>query len=196
MFTPISKSNTNPTLKFITVARLVPCKGIGQTIEAFSKLQTRSFEYHIIGDGLLMPSLKKLVNKYNLTRQIKFHGPLEQESVIKNLQQGDYFILFGITDNNGEIDAQGLVVQEAQACGLPVIVSNGGGIPEGVKDLITGYVIEEGNINALSNKIEELILFKSNKVDMGKAARQYASSCYSQTNINKAVFSIYEKILS
>ncbi|MGQ1787108.1 glycosyltransferase [Saccharicrinis sp. GN24d3] len=196
IFTPKKTKIHHTKVKFITVARLVDCKGIELVLEAMTHLDQCKFEYHILGDGPNRENIEQIIKINNLNQNVFMHGALTQNAVIRHLKQNDYFLLFGITDKNGEIDAQGLVVQEAQACGLPVIVSNGGGIPEGVRDNITGYIIEEGNIEMLRNKLNEIIKQESYPIQMSIAASKYAHDNYSQHHINKLILNTYKVVLN
>ena len=193
-FTVKSFNNSHYPVKFITVARLVDCKGINLVLEALKKIECNSYEYHIVGDGPNLSDLKKLAKNNGISKNVFFHGKINHDAVIKKLKDCDVFILFGVTDSNGEIDAQGLVVQEAQACGLPVIVSDGGGLPEGVINNQTGFVVKEGDIKKLEEKLSSFIKHTSIIKEMGLRASSYSIEKYSQLTINNSTLELYEKV--
>ena len=83
----------------------------------------------------------------------------------------DLFVFPGIHDKHGRAETQGLVLQEAQAMELPVIVSDVGGMKYGMINDITGFVVEEKNIAGFVDKIELLIADKELRKEMGKQGR-------------------------
>jgi colanic acid/amylovoran biosynthesis glycosyltransferase len=195
LFTTKSTFNKQHCIRFITVGRLVDCKGNHLVLKALKNLNLNNFEYHIVGHGPNLLSLKTLAKNTGIANNVFFHGKLGQNDVTKKLNECDVFILFGVTDSNGEIDAQGLVVQEAQACGLPAIVSNGGGLPEGVINNKTGFIVEEGNIKKLEEKIKYFITNPIEMEKMGRTASFFAIENYNQQAINNKTFEVYHKVL-
>jgi colanic acid/amylovoran biosynthesis glycosyltransferase len=195
LFSSNNKS-VNTKTKLITIGRLVDCKGIELVIEALTAIDRDKFEYHIVGDGPNKNDLKQLTSQKNLDSNITFHGAITQPTVIDLLQKSDMFILFGITDKYGEIDAQGLVVQEAQACGIPVIVSDGGGLPEGVLKNETGLIIKEGDVKELKNVLLKVINKNINLDQMAINARKFIENTYSIDMIDAKIRQVYSNVLS
>ncbi|MEX2568862.1 MAG: glycosyltransferase [Cyclobacteriaceae bacterium] len=156
-------------IKLLTVARLVEKKGIYYSIMAFSKVQSMNcgLEYHIIGDGPLFHPLSELIAELNLQNKVFLHGAMDQDGVKKYYQQADIFVLPSITASDGNSEGQGLVLQEAQAVGLPVVATFHNGIPEGVKDGETGFLVGERNIRAMAEKIEMLTNNETLRQKMG-----------------------------
>lgn len=67
------------------------------------------------------------------------------------------FVLAGIQAQNGEIEAQGLVVQEAQSMELPLVVTDAGGIPEGMLPGVSGFVVPQKDPMAIAEKVRFLL---------------------------------------
>ncbi len=187
-------------MNFITVGRLISWKGQKETIEAFEKVQkldpSFKFVYHVVGAGPESEDLERLVKDKNLQEIVKFYGALSHGKVAQLLKTSDVFILFGKKDQYGNIDAQGTVVQEAQAVGLPVIVSNGGGLPEGMLDKVSGLVVKENSIDEL---VEAILYFKKNPEQikvMGTKGRLFVKEHYSEEVVYEKLFQIYEEVMS
>jgi hypothetical protein len=73
----------------------------------------------------------------------------------------------------------GLVPIEAQAAGVPVIVTRSGGLPETMRDGITGIVVEPKDPVALADAIASLLKEPGRRSQMGRAAAGYIQTCYS-----------------
>jgi glycosyltransferase involved in cell wall biosynthesis len=73
----------------------------------------------------------------------------------------------------------GLVSVEAQARGIPVIVSNGGGLPETVQDGVTGFVVRRGNFSDMADRFFDLVSDQSRREAMSHAAREHIRSTFS-----------------
>lgn len=74
---------------------------------------------------------------------------------------------------SGQREAFGLVNVEAMACGLPIVATKNGGMPEIIRDGETGYLIDPGHVQSqLQQKLNELLDNKPLRVEMGKKGRE------------------------
>ncbi len=149
----------NQKIKIITVARLVEKKGIEYSIRSVVKVfKTYShLEYIIIGDGDLRESLESLTVEFGVTDKVKFLGAKTQNEIRQLYAESHIFVLSSVTASNGDQEGQGLVLQEAQAMGLPVLSTLHNGIPDGVLDGISGFLVPERDVDALAEKLSYLI---------------------------------------
>ncbi len=100
----------------------------------------------IVGDGKLKNEILELVKKENID-DIEFIGRVPNSKIGEILNTADIFI------NTSNKDNMPLSLFEALACGLPVISTNVGGIPDYFTDGINGFLIEPNNKEQLTNKI-------------------------------------------
>ena len=139
----------------IYVGRLIKSKGVQDIIKAASILRQRGYKIHvlIVGSGAYEEELKKLANE---NKYIHFLGFIEYEILYKYYYASDIFIF--PTYN----DPWGLVVNEAMACGLPIITTTScGAYMDLVED--NGVVYRAGDIDELVQSIE-LVLRKNLKI--------------------------------
>ena len=87
-------------------------------------------------------------------------------------------------------------VIEASACEIPVVVSDVGGLPEVVKDGITGFIVPSRDIEATADAIQKLIERPELAKKMGKAGREFVLQFYESQKTVKIMSDLYEKIFS
>src|SRR5690606_9503856 len=111
--------------RILTVGRLVEKKGYAYSLAAVALLKAAGvdFVYNIIGDGPLMEDMVKRARELGISSQVVFHGAMMQAHVKDYYQDSDVFMLPSVTAPNGDTEGQGLVLQEAQAIGLPVVAT-------------------------------------------------------------------------
>ncbi|WP_417857557.1 glycosyltransferase [Xanthomarina gelatinilytica] len=175
--------------------RLVPFKGPDLAIEIvdrFIKMGYDNVRLHIIGRGELMDDLQVQVNRLNLKKHVLFYGAKTQEEIKVIFEQADMFLLPGRFDTNGRAETQGLVLQEAQAMELPVVVSDVGGMKYGLIDGETGFVVKEGDVEGFVKNVERLIKHPELKIAMGLSGRQFVVGNYDNHFLTKRLLDIYK----
>ncbi|MEO0685990.1 MAG: glycosyltransferase, partial [Cyanobacteria bacterium J06649_11] len=163
---PNRKDNSSIKLGFF--GRVGLRKGTFDLIKAFAKmpsdLQNRC-ELIIAGDGDIEEA-RKLVESYNLTNCVQFLGWIDSQTRDKLLANIDVFILPSYNEGLP------MALLEAMGWGLPVIVTPVGGIPELIISTENGLLVTPGNIQQLSQAMQELIQSQSLRVSLGNAARE------------------------
>src|SRR5690606_21303860 len=105
----------------------------------------KEFELLIIGDGPDYNFLQSMINDLNLENIATLLGSMTQERIKDYFSSSDIFLFPGICDpDTRRCETQGLVIQEAQAMEVPVVVSDVGGMKYGLIDGVTGFVVKEG----------------------------------------------------
>ncbi|MDH6355295.1 colanic acid/amylovoran biosynthesis glycosyltransferase [Dysgonomonas sp. PH5-45] len=186
-------STSNKPLKIIFIGRLIEFKAPDLVVEICRLLVENkiSFTCKIIGRGALLPQLSEMINEYKLTDRVELMGGQTQEQIIDIMNQSDVFLLPGIYDKTGRAENQGLVIQEAQAMELPVIVSNVGGMPEGLIDGKTGFVVNEYDLEGFVEKLKYLAENKDERIRMGRNARKYVEENFSSKLLGDRLEDIY-----
>ncbi len=176
--------------------KLIALKGPDIAIDVVKELHQRGFtqvRLHIIGSGDLHAQLGQQVQMINLQEAVIFYNNLAQEAVKSRFEQADVFILPGRKDPiNGRADTQGLVIQEAQAMELPVVVSDVGGMKYGLIDEETGFVVNEEDVDGFVKVIERLIKHPELKNTMGISGRQYVIQNYDNHTLLDSLKAIYD----
>lgn len=190
-----SKLKSLGGFKLVYCGRLVPFKGAMLLPTIIKELISRGFDdisLKIIGSGELKTQLDKEIDRLELSNTVEILGAMTQEDVIDVFNDSNAFILPGIYNKvDGRAENQGLVIQEAQAMELPVIVSDVGGMKYGLVPNKTGFVVKENDIKAFADCIELLIKNPEKAKKMGKEGRDFVIRNYNSNNLVDELISIY-----
>ncbi|MCA0153720.1 glycosyltransferase [Winogradskyella vincentii] len=183
-------------LKLVTVGRLIKLKGQHIGIKAVKSLieKGHQVDYSIVGYGDEYKNLKNLISELRIENYVSLIETKTQKEVIEILNNSHLFLMTSITDENGRAEGQGLVTAEAQSTGIPAIGFNCGGIPETIQNNITGYIVEEGQIEELVNKIEMFITDITLINKMGIAGREYVVKEFNSKIQSKKIIDLYNLI--
>ncbi len=143
--------------RVIYVSSLTRNKGVHLVIEAWRRLALRNAELWLIGAG--EPPV-------NSAPGVKVLGGFPQGELPRLLSQGDLFVQPSLADGFG------LVVLQAMACELPVLVSDRAGAAEIVAGTDFGGVTPAGDIDALADSIEYFYRLRGDRAELGQLARR------------------------
>ena len=120
----------------------------------------------MIGEGVDVEPARTLAAEFGILDHVTFVGAVTK--VPEVLAQLDLFLL------PSEYESFGLAALEAMACGVPVIASNAGGLPEVIVDGESGLLCDVGQPECLGKMASDLLRDEPRRVAMGRAARQRA----------------------
>lgn len=128
-------------------------KGIHTLLEALTLLKNKgNVQINLVGDGDQRTAYEHQLRENGCIDLVRFWGKIDNKDVAQAYAQTDVLVLPSIWREN-----QPVSITEAMACGIPVIGSNMGGIPELVEDGVTGLIFEAGNSVDLAQKMDRLI---------------------------------------
>lgn len=166
-----NKANAEELFVVLAVAHLIRPKGIDVAIRALRDLPEHVVLW-VIGDGEDSQRLWELSDSLSLTTRVRFLGG--QRNVEPYMQAADCFVCPSVWG-----EAAGLVVLEALACGLPVIASAIGGIPEFLDDGRHGFLFPPGDDRVLAERIRRLVVDPEARRRIGQEARAMAVERFS-----------------
>lgn len=197
-FKPKRESYMNNVTNIVFCGRFIELKGIKRLPNiiklVLERNTSKNIHFHIIGDGedeLRNEFLSKL-NQFNLLENVTYYKSLPQQEIIKIYNKSDIFILPGIYDN-GRAETQGLVIQEAQAMELPVVVTDAGGMKYGVINNKTGYVVDYKSDEVFVDKINVLIGDNNKRKVFGANAREFVVKNYDNHVLAATLLKTYNK---
>ena len=169
-------SSARPAVRaptFVSVSRLVEWKGVHHTIGAFALLAQTQPEARlvIVGDGPQADELKKIATEHGITDRVRFTGSQTAAQVREHLQAADVFLQHSLNHSSGWFEGFGVSIAEASAMGLPVVVSQCGGITDQVINGETGFVVPQRDENAMAAAMARLAENPALRAQMGAAGR-------------------------
>lgn len=180
------------TVRILSVGRLVEIKGHEYLIRAIAQLRESHPALHcdIVGDGPLRGKLAKLIQELKLQDAVTLHGALGGPAVQELFARAHLFVLPSVSIE-GDAEGQGLALQEAQACGLPVVATQHGALPEGLVAGESGFLVPERDAAALAARLKLLIEAHRSWPEMGRTGRKFVESRYDIRHLNRTLLEIY-----
>ena len=142
----------------------------------------------LVGDGPDRSECERLCRQLGLCDDVKFLG--KQDGLVEILSASDIFLI------PSQSESFGLAALEAMACGLPVISSNIGGLPELIRHNETGFIAGIGDIDRMAKYVVDL-LTNQRKYDLFSSnARNRAVNVFNKSKIVPLYEEHYKKILN
>ncbi len=182
----------------LSVGRLVEKKGYEYSLRAVARTYQhyKNIQYWIVGDGPLFSELRALTSQLQLEHVVIFQGPKVQEEIVGLYHAADIFMLPSVTASNGDMEGQALVLQEAQAAELPVLSTRHNGIPDGVLEGKSGFLVPERDDAALAEKIIYLIEHPDERRKMGLCGKDYVIHKYDTRIVTQQLIRLYEQLVT
>lgn len=143
------------------------------TILAFQKVLKKHphLKLKMIGDGELFDVSKNLVKSLGLENSIILLGALERKEIIKHIQSAFLFVQHSIVAHNGDSEGTPVGIIEAMAAGLPLVSTRHAGIADVVIENETGFLVNEGDIDAMANYIIRLVEDRTKSQQFGSKGK-------------------------
>ena len=156
-----------PHLLFLS--NLIPSKGVYGLLDACEQLKNKGYQFICAFVGGETKEISRLdfeveVKKRSLSNICIYYGPKYGPDKDSFLKWADLFVFPTFYFN----ECFPLVILEAMQYQLPVVTTNEGGIPDIVENGVTGLVCERKNVESLANALEQLILDKERRIQMGQ----------------------------
>lgn len=186
------KKTKDKTKRILFVGRLIERKGVAYLIEAMPTVLTSiDARLDIVGHGLLLPKLKRQVEKMGLQKKVFLHGKIDEKKLVNFYQDCHVFVLPAIIDRWGDTEGLGVVLLEAMSFKKPVIASRVGGIGDIVKDGQTGILVPQKDSSSLAEAIIKLLTNKNLSEKLSREGYQQLQDKFRWERIINQVIKIY-----
>jgi glycosyltransferase involved in cell wall biosynthesis len=156
-----------------TVKMLAPAYGIDVLLQAFARIAGAcNARLLIVGDGPQGAELRQLAQQLHIGERVQWAGAVPHADVPAWLQRLDVYVAAS------RHESFGVAVVEAMACGVPVVVSDAGGLPEVVVAGESGLVVPRDDPAALAAALQNLIDDAPLRQRLGQAGRARAKAEY------------------
>ena len=172
----------------VHVSNFRPVKRIGDVVRIFAGVrQQLPATLVLVGDGPDRDAAEQQVDSLGLRKDVRFLGKVE--SVGDVLRGADLFLLPSATESFG------LAALEAMACGVPVVASAAGGIPEVVEDGKTGFLAPPGDVATM---VDRALRALGNADEHSRLKRNAAARAldFSADRVVPRYEALYEEVLS
>ncbi len=141
----------------------------------------------MVGEGPERSSAQALAKRLGLEDRVRFLG--RQDRVAEILTLADVFLL------PSELESFGLSALEAKACGVPVVGSDAGGLPEVVRHAETGFLLPVGDIEGMAARTIEILKDAEHCRALGQAGRRRAAALFGSDRVVSHYERYYEQVL-
>ena len=192
MFSP-KPNKKNDTLVIGINKSLEKIYGLDILLKSYAEFANKNTdilsELRIAGKGSQYKYLRDLSSSLGIEEKVKFYGYLEENQMVEFLQNLDFAVF------PSYYESFGVSALEAQACGVPVIVSDADGFMESTIPDKTSLVFEKGNVVQLNGLIQKLSCNEKLRIEMGNAGREFVLERFDlQLNFSN-IEKIYDEIL-
>ena len=174
-----------------TVKALEDKYGIADLVKGFAKfhIEYPNSELLITGDGPQRQEYEQLADELGISNVTTFTGKVPNTEVPAIIRSMSIFAVPSTEDS----ESFGVAAVEAMACGVPVVVSNVGGLPEVVVKDVTGIVTDKESPDQLAAAFIKLAGNNDLRAGMGKAGVAHVKDNYSWVDNANYMLSLYEK---
>ena len=182
------RNRINHKFEIVFVGALLKAKGVLDLLRACAFLKKESLQIKFIGRGDI-DEYNSFIKKNGISDMVKFIGQAGDEEKISLLKNAQVFVLPSYAEG------QPLSILEAMSCGLPIISTRVGTIPELIKDEENGFLVTPGDYKSLADKIN--LLFNDRKLYCKISENNYktARSLYDIHRLFEEMAEVYTKLL-
>jgi len=171
-----------------SVARLCGSKNISFALKIMKAIKEEgkySFKYYVIGEGEKRKELEKKIRRFGLEEHVVLRGAQKQHQVRRHLKEADIFLM------PSKDEAFPVCLLEAQACGIPVVTTDVGGIDQAIQDGKTGFLVTLNDVEEAKKRIYALFDDFALREKMGRAGRRYIKENFDIHQLNKQYIQMY-----
>lgn len=163
-------------------------KRVPDTLRIFQQVRAElPAKLVLVGDGPDRSECERLSRQLNICDDVKFLG--KQEALVDILNASDIFLI------PSQSESFGLAALEAMSCGLPVVSSSVGGLPELIKHNECGFIAEIGDVDRMAKYVLDLLTNERKYELFSKNARERAVTKFDKSKVIPLYEAHYERIL-
>jgi len=209
-------------LTILTVVRMVPKKGVLDSIRAFAEVKKKhdnirlkiicgeklsaadrmkyflsrfGFTFMCSSNYEYVRKVNSVISEMGLGQDVEIVYELNHKEVRSVMGSSDIFVLPSKTASDSDTEGLPVVLLEAQGSGLPVITTRHAGNPETLIEEDTGYLVDEGDAGALADRMGALIVGEKTRISMGRRARDMVAEKFSVEKHIRGIEKVYKVVL-
>lgn len=190
-FAPQPKTRAANTLVVGYAGRLVQEKGIQILLRALALLSS-DWRLKILGSGPAKDALAQLARTLEIERRVEFASWIPSDEMPRFYNALDVLVVPSLTRANWK-EQFGRVLMEAMSCGIPVIGSDSGEIPNVIGD--AGIIVPENDASALARALDAVANDSARRQQLGARGRARALAHFSEQRIVEATGAFYHQVV-
>ena len=199
-FRPRDKSGTRRILGLsdqvpviLYAGRITESKGVGYLAAAMPAVvkECEDVVFVLLGEGNLRLKISKFGEEMGIRQHILFAGYRPHDELPMWLNAADLLVLPSLSEGRPNI------ILEAMACGIPIVATRVGGIPELIRDGENGILVPPNDVEALTKAILAVLKMDDRRETFGKRARETLESLKVDWESSaEKMAGVYEKVLA
>jgi glycosyltransferase involved in cell wall biosynthesis len=141
------------------------------------------------GDGPMRRTLQKRTEELKLNHNVKFFTGVTHSKIPEEIEKASILVI------GSRVDTSPNVVTEAHAAGIPVVGTDGGGIPEMVDNGVDGYIVPVDDCNQMSQRLEKLLSNLDLCRALGSAGRMKVKKLNNPSRIADSHVEFYRELI-
>ena len=191
-FDPELRERLAPAQRFdkliLHVSNFRPVKRVDVALEVFRAIRRRvRARFIFVGDGPVRAAIEQRAADYGLADEVAFAG--EEQDLVPWLSAADLFLLPSAQESFG------LAALEAMACGVPVVASNVGGLPEIIEDGVTGFLCPPEAVDVMADRSVDVLTDSARHAAISRAAAEAVRARYCADRIVPMYEAAYRDVL-
>lgn len=190
LFRPLPAISREPQLLITTASSDQPLKGLSVLLRAFAQLNEQYPTLQLLVIGKLKPDgiTERELNDLQLAERVTFVTGISTSAIVEHYARATIAVVPSLYEGFG------LPAGEAMACGVPLICSDGGALPEVVGQ--AAYLVKAGNVEALREAIHTLLEEPNRRAQMALAGRTHMVQQFSWSVVAQQLVAYYRAMLS
>ncbi|MCA1060805.1 glycosyltransferase [Rossellomorea aquimaris] len=195
-FKPVVKNISGKGFRIGLAKRMEPKYGVDYLLRGYKlfldklgEVDKSEINLSLAGEGVYMEEYKKLAISLGIDTSVQFLGQIHHGDIPEFITSMDVMVISSL------IESFGVSAVEAQACGVPVVATNVGGLPDVVIDDQTGYIVPSKNPEAIAEKLFHLYSDASRRKRLGENGRKHVITHYDWQENSKRMSDLYNEIV-
>ncbi len=190
-FPPVENSSAKKPARLLFVSRLIPTKGLLETISAVAILREKGFKIilEVLGDGETRPIAEDLAKNLEISEVVNFHGHIAEENVQEFYRTTDLLVF-----PTFHIEGFPMVIFNALQFGLPIVTTKIRAAADYLRDGENCLFCEAKNVQSVTEKIIEILQNKDLREQMSENNRALAMA-FTAEKIAPEYLEIYRKLV-
>lgn len=186
-YTPDAATTYRKTVTIAYAGRLIEGKGVDVLLRAMAAgAATGGVRLRIGGDGPARPMLENLSAKLGLNPVVEFTGWISDMPSFWRACE------VAVMPSDRCVESFGMAAVEAMACGIPVVVTENGALPELIDQGVTGSMVPRGDVGALADALVELTRDVDKRRSAGSASRARCEQQFDIRDCAQAYLALFE----